>query len=143
MPAGSSRDGTGASSRWADGPPPIIPVRIPLLLHPSDALRQKGCSRAMKTRFGGKILLIGCGYVGRCTLPLLLRHLGVPADRITVLDFVDARAAIADSLAKGVKYVIDRITPDNMASVLASHVGPGDVILDLRSEERRVGKECS
>jgi homospermidine synthase len=85
----------------------------------------------MKTRFAGKILLVGCGYVGRCTLPLLLRHLGVPADRITVLDFVDARAAVADSLAKGVKYVIDRITPDNMASVLASHVGPGDVILDL------------
>src|SRR5262249_859981 len=93
--------------------------------------RQKGGSRAMKTRFAGKILLVGCGYVGRCTLPLLLRHLDVPANRITVLDFVDARAAIADSLAKGVNYVIDRITPDNMAEVLSAHVGAGDMIIDL------------
>ena len=85
----------------------------------------------MKTRFAGKILLVGCGYVGRCTLPLLLRHLDVPANRITVLDFVDARAAIADSLAKGVNYVIDRITPDNMAEVLSRHVGAGDMIIDL------------
>src|SRR5262249_62206200 len=48
----------------------------------------------MKKAFSGKILLIGCGYVGRCTLPLLLRHLKMPPNRITVLDFVDARSAI-------------------------------------------------
>ena len=83
----------------------------------------------MKTPFSGKILLIGCGYVGRCTLPLLLRHLDLPADRITVLDFVDARDAVADSLARGVRYVIDRITPDNMAEVLHRHVRAGDLII--------------
>jgi homospermidine synthase len=84
-----------------------------------------------KTPFGGKILLLGCGYVGRCTLPLLLRHLEMPADRITVMDFVDAREAIADSLAKGVNYVQERITPENMNATLAKYVGRGDLILDL------------
>ena len=85
----------------------------------------------MKTKFSGKILLVGCGYVGRCTLPLLLKHLDMPADRITVLDFVDNRAAIQKELAKGVRYEIDRITPDNMGEVLGKHVGPGDLIVDL------------
>src|SRR5262249_6939120 len=46
--------------------------------------RKEHC--AMKTPFPGRVLLIGCGYVGRCTLPLLVRHLDVPANRITVLD---------------------------------------------------------
>lgn len=85
----------------------------------------------MKKKFAGKILMIGCGYVGRCTLPLLLRHLDVPPGKITVLDFTDARPAIAESLTQGVRYVIDRITPDNMAEKLAEHVGPGDMIIDL------------
>jgi len=85
----------------------------------------------MKTPFAGRILLVGCGYVGRCTLPLLLKHLDMPADRITVLDFVDNRAAIARELAKGVHYVIDRITPDNLGEMLGRHAGPGDLIVDL------------
>jgi len=60
----------------------------------------------MKTLFSGRILLIGCGYVGRCTLPLLLRYLAMPPSKITVLDFVDNRAAIAAELAQGVRYEI-------------------------------------
>lgn len=85
----------------------------------------------MQTSFSGRILLIGCGYVGRCTLPLLLKHLQLPADRITVLDFADNRSAISKELARGVKYEIGRITPDNMSAMLAKHVGPGDMIVDL------------
>jgi homospermidine synthase len=85
----------------------------------------------MKTPFAGRILLVGCGYVGRCTLPLLLKHLQMPAERITVLDFVDNRAAIAGELARGVRYVIERITPENLSEVLGRHVGPGDLIIDL------------
>jgi homospermidine synthase len=85
----------------------------------------------MRTPFTGRILMIGCGYVGRCTLPLLLRHLRLPADRVTVVDFVDNRLAIARELAQGVRYVIDRITPDNLATVLNEHVGAGDLVIDL------------
>jgi len=84
-----------------------------------------------KTPFGGHVLLVGCGYVGRCTLPLLLEHLDMPADRITVLDFVDNRAAVANEITRGVRYVQERITPDNLATVLEAYVGPGDLIIDL------------
>lgn len=79
----------------------------------------------------GRILVIGCGYVARCTLPLLLKHLSMPPERITVLDFQDYRAAIADILARGVRYVVDQISPANLDTCLSKYVGPGDVVLDL------------
>src|SRR6267154_700224 len=57
-----------------------------------------------KTPFEGRILVLGCGSVAQCTLPLLLRHLDVSRERIT---------------------------PENYAGELARHVGPGDLIVDL------------
>ena len=81
--------------------------------------------------FPGRILFLGCGSVTQCSLPLLLREQVCPPDRITILDMVDNRARIADEIAKGVTYVVDRITPDNLGEVLARYVGPGDVCLDL------------
>ena len=81
--------------------------------------------------FNGRILLLGCGGVAQCTLPLLLRHLDVDPAQITVLDFVDCRKALAPYLARGVKFVRERITPDNCAEELLKHVGPGGLIVDL------------
>jgi len=82
-------------------------------------------------KFDGKILIIGCGFVSRCTLPLLLKHIEMPAEKITVMDFEDRKDYIADSLSKGVKFVIDRVTRENMPSKLAEFVGSGDLIIDL------------
>ena len=80
--------------------------------------------------FAGRILLLGCGSVAQCTLPLLTRHVTDPS-RITIMDFVDNRARVADELAKGVTYVQDRVTKANLASKLTEYVGPGDILLDL------------
>ncbi len=84
-----------------------------------------------QTPFAGKILMLGCGSVGQCTLPLIRRHVDVPANRITVLDFADVRAKIQDSLQAGVVFRQERLTRDNYKSLLGSLVGPGDVIVDL------------
>jgi len=81
--------------------------------------------------FSGRILMIGYGYVGRCTLPLLLRHVQMPAERITVIDFVDCRDAIADALTRGVRFFQERITEENLGAVLGKYVSAGDVILDV------------
>jgi len=83
------------------------------------------------TPFAGRILVLGCGSVAQCTLPLLLRHLEVPPERITVLDFVDCRKPLASYLARGVRFVRERITPENYEQELARHAGPGDLIVDL------------
>lgn len=85
----------------------------------------------MKVAFNGKILVIGCGYVSRCTVPLLIKHLDMPASNITIMDFVDNREAVKGPLEKGAKYVVDRITKDNMAIKLNEYVGSGDLIVDL------------
>jgi homospermidine synthase len=81
--------------------------------------------------FPGRLLVLGCGSVAQCTVPLLLRHLDMPADRVTVLEMEDRRDRIADALARGVNYRQQKITPENYAKVLGSEVGPGDLIVDL------------
>ena len=80
--------------------------------------------------FGGTILLLGCGSVAQCTLPLLLRHVVRP-DQVVVMDFVDNRYRISHEIAAGVRFVIDRVTPDNLGALLGSHLTAGDILLDL------------
>jgi homospermidine synthase len=83
------------------------------------------------TPFDGRILMLGCGSVGQCTLPLLCRHVGMPPQRITVVDFADVRPKIEDSLQAGVVFRQLRLTQDNYAATLGEIVGPGDMIVDL------------
>ncbi|MDD5440382.1 MAG: saccharopine dehydrogenase C-terminal domain-containing protein [Candidatus Omnitrophica bacterium] len=82
-------------------------------------------------KFQGKILVIGCGSVAQCAIPLVLRLIEAPPANVTIMDFVDNKNRIKDSLAKGVHYVIDRITQDNYAQLLSKYVGAGDLIIDL------------
>jgi homospermidine synthase len=84
-----------------------------------------------KIAFDRRILFLGCGAVTQCTLPLVLRHLDMPADRITVLEMKDNRAAIADALKAGVQYVKEQITQEGYAEQLGKYVGAGDLIIDL------------
>ena len=79
----------------------------------------------------GKILIIGCGSVSQCAIPLVIRHIDVDPKNVTIMDFVDNRNRVKDSLEKGVKYVNDRVTKDNYKELLKKHVGPGDLIIDL------------
>src|SRR5258705_371732 len=83
------------------------------------------------TTFDGRILMLGCGSVGQCALPLVRRHIDMPADRITVLDFEDVRPKIEDSLQAGVRFKQSRLTRTNYPSMLGEFAGPGDVIVDL------------
>lgn len=84
-----------------------------------------------KVPFNGRILVLGFGSVSQCTLPLIRRHLDVPAERITVLDMTDCRKLIKPFTAEGVKFKRDKITPQKIEKQLAEHVGPGDLIIDL------------
>ncbi len=81
--------------------------------------------------FDNKILMIGCGSVGQCTLPLILRHIETPRSNITVIDFEDTRDTIRPALEEGVTFERERITPDNLERTMARYVGPGDMIVDL------------
>jgi homospermidine synthase len=82
-------------------------------------------------RFGGRILLLGCGSVSQCLQPLLLRHLDMDFSKLTVMDFEDLAGSIPDTLAAGATYVRERITPENLASELGKHLGEGDLLINL------------
>jgi homospermidine synthase len=83
------------------------------------------------TPFDGRILMLGCGSVGQCALQLVRRHIDMPADRITVMDFEDVRPRIEDSLQAGVRFRQSRLTRENYTSMLGELVGAGDIIIDL------------
>jgi homospermidine synthase len=82
-------------------------------------------------KFDGRILVLGCGYVARCTIPLMLKHLDMPAEKINVLDMLDNRKYIKAALDKGVKYTVTTVTKENLDQVLGKYVSKGDLIIDL------------
>lgn len=84
-----------------------------------------------RVKFQNKILVLGCGGVAQCVIPLLLRHLELVPGQITVLEKRDNRNLIADAIAAGVHYVQERLTHESYREQLQRHVGPGDILLDL------------
>lgn len=81
--------------------------------------------------FHNKVLFVGYGAVAECTLPILFKHLKVPAKNVTVMDFENRAAKLKPWTAKGVRFVRDRVTEENMFALLAKHVGAGDLLIDL------------
>jgi homospermidine synthase len=81
--------------------------------------------------FNKRILFVGYGAVAECTLPIIFKHINVPPSNITVMDFENRAAKLAEWTAKGVHFVRDRVTEANLQSILAKYVGPGDLIIDL------------
>src|SRR3989304_2881111 len=43
-------------------------------------------------KFNGKLLIIGCGAVSQCAIPLVLKLIDMPSKNITIMDFVDNRS---------------------------------------------------
>jgi len=82
-------------------------------------------------KFDGKILVIGCGSVSQCAIPLILKLIKVPPKNVTIMDFVDNRSRVKDALRKGVNYTMEKITFGNYRHLLGKYVGPGDMIIDL------------
>ncbi len=78
-----------------------------------------------------RVLILGCGSVAQCTLPLLIRDLEIDPQRLTIVDVLDNRDRIADSIALGVTYQQDQVTPENIDTFLSARVAHGDLLLDL------------
>jgi homospermidine synthase len=87
----------------------------------------------LRTSFGGRILLLGYGGVSQCTLPMLLRHLDMPRNRITVMDFVDhsKNPLLQPALKEGVRFVCEKIVRATMAEQFGKYLGQGDMLIDL------------
>ena len=60
-------------------------------------------------KFAGKIVMVGFGSIGQGVLPLILRHIGTSADRITIVTAEDKGSTEAEEF--GVKFVKTALTP--------------------------------
>jgi homospermidine synthase len=81
--------------------------------------------------FQKKVLFLGYGSVAQCTLPIFVRHLKAPWSNITVLEFEDRAEALAPWMAQGLRFVRERVTPENLDALLGRYLSPGDLLIDL------------
>ncbi len=79
--------------------------------------------------FAGRLVMLGCGSIGQGVLPLILRHIDMPRERIHILT-ADARGS--DVAAEfGVALTVAPVTRDNYRDLLAPLLGRGDFLLNL------------
>jgi homospermidine synthase len=84
---------------------------------------------AIHVRFPGKIVFVGFGSIGQGVLPLILRHIGTRAERITIVTAEDKGRPEAQAF--GIKFIKAALTKDNYRQILEPLLGAGDFLLNL------------
>ena len=79
--------------------------------------------------FPGRLIFVGFGSIGQGVLPLILRHVGIQPDQITIVTADEAGEKIAQEY--GVRFVKHALTRQNFKNVLDPIVGRGDFLLNL------------
>ena len=79
--------------------------------------------------FPGRIVIVGFGSIGQGVLPLILRHIGITAERITIVTADEAGRKEADQL--GVKFIQEKLTRESFRRVLNPLLGRGDFLLNV------------
>ncbi len=80
-------------------------------------------------RFTGRLLMLGCGSIGQGVLPLLLRHIDMPKENISILTSDTRGSQVARSF--GIAEEILPITRENYETVLKARLNTGDFLLNL------------
>ena len=81
--------------------------------------------------FKNKVLIIGYGAVAQCTLPILLKHIKIPYENITIIDFEEKSSLLNGFISKGVNFHRRKIDPENIDSILSEYLSPGGLLIDL------------
>lgn len=79
--------------------------------------------------FQGKILIVGFGSVAQGVLPLLLRHIDMPKEKISIITAHDS--GLAEIEALGVAYEVKPLTRENFRQVLDGRLAAGDFLINL------------
>jgi homospermidine synthase len=95
-------------------PTPSAPGSVPVELH---------------VEFPGRLVFVGFGSIGQGVLPLILRHVGITANRITIVTG-DARGA-QEAAEYGVQFIQQPLTRENFQQTLAPLLHKGDFLLNL------------
>ena len=84
---------------------------------------------AIHTAFSGRLVVVGFGSIGQGVLPLLLRHIDMRPDQITIITAELRGEQIAAEY--GVRFVETALTRENYRSVLDGWLGRGDFLLNV------------
>lgn len=82
--------------------------------------------------FPGRLVFVGFGSIGQGVLPLILRHIGISKERITIVTS-DARGE-AEANEYGIKFIKQPLHRANYQSVLRPLLSTGDFLLNLSVE---------
>jgi homospermidine synthase len=80
-------------------------------------------------QFSGRLVFVGFGSIGQGVLPLVLRHIGIKPERITIVTADEAGKG--EAAEYGIKFVVNPLTRDNFKQVLDPLIGRGDFLLNL------------
>jgi len=79
--------------------------------------------------FDKKMLVVGFGCIGQAVLTLLLRHINMKPEQVTILTKTTDGAEIAKKL--GVNFVVNAVTKTNYLALLDNYLNAGDFLLNL------------
>ncbi len=79
--------------------------------------------------FPGRLLFVGFGSIGQGVLPLILRHIGIAPQRITILSPEDRGREEAEKY--GIRCVKESLTRESYRRVLEPLLGRGDFLLNV------------
>lgn len=79
--------------------------------------------------FAGRLVMVGFGSIGQGVLPLILRHIDMPRDRITIVTAEERGHDVANEY--GITFVKQALTRENYKSVLDPLLGAGDFLCNL------------
>lgn len=81
------------------------------------------------TRFSGRLVMLGFGSIGQGVLPLILRHIDIARDDITIVTAEERGHEVAAQY--GIRFVLQAATRDNYRDLLTPLLRRGDFLLNL------------
>jgi homospermidine synthase len=79
--------------------------------------------------FSGRLVMVGFGSIGQGVLPLILRHIDMPSDKITIVTAEERGHDVANEYR--IKFEKIALTRDNYRQVLQPMLSKGDYLLNL------------
>jgi homospermidine synthase len=79
--------------------------------------------------FPGRLVFVGFGSIGQGVLPLILRHVAIKPEQITIVTADEAGAK--EAAEYGIRFIVHPLKRENYKNVLDPLVGRGDFLLNL------------
>ncbi|HEX3412411.1 MAG TPA: saccharopine dehydrogenase NADP-binding domain-containing protein, partial [Stellaceae bacterium] len=79
--------------------------------------------------FPGRLVIVGFGSIGQGVLPLLLRHLEIASDRITIITAEPRGHDVAAEY--GIRFIQTALTRSNYRALLEPQLGKDDFLLNV------------